>query len=762
MTDYAAFLASKAKRFASVGFTPRNLNSRLLPWQREVVKWGLRKGRCAFFEGCGCGKTFQQGEWGREVAEHTFGDILLVAPLTVAEQTHLEEFPKFGLRSTLCRTQADVKAGINITNYEMVEHFDPSKFSGVILDESSILKSMDGATKATLIDMFKGTPYRLCCTATPAPNDYMELGNHAEFLGVMTRVEMLSMFFVHDGGDTGQWRLKGHAEKEFLKWLCSWAVVIRRPSDIGYPDDGYELRPMKRVQITIPAEEPNEGQLFAVEAQTLTERRAARRVTIWPRVNACAKIVNASYDQWIIWCGLNDESEALTASILGAVQVTGSDSREHKISAMRLFKSGAIRVIVTKIPIWGFGSNLQNCARWFHVGISDSFEQMYQADRRCWRFGQTRDCEAYIVTSELEGAVVRNIERKEREFDDLNEGMAEHMREEMDREIRGATVTSNVFENDVKVGDRWEARLGDCVEELRKMPDASAHYSIFSPPFAALYTYSASDRDMGNSDGQQFMTHFGFAVRELARVVMPGRLVSFHCMNLPTSKERDGYIGIKDFRGDLIRLFESHGFIFHSEVVIWKDPLVAASRTHALGLAHKQIVKDAAMCRMGIPDYLVTMRTPGINPEAVEHKPRGFERYIGEDAAPRREKSDAARENKFSHEVWQRYASPVWMDINPSDTLQRESAREEKDERHICPLQLQVIERCVELWTNPGDIVLSPFMGIGSEGYVALQQGRRFIGIELKRSYWEQAWKNLTSAEEAQQGTLFASLSASF
>lgn len=766
LTDYSHFLKSKAKTFQSSGFSvpDSGVNQKLSAWQRETTRWGLRKGRAAFFEGCGLGKTVQQLEWAHQVHRFTNRPLLLLAPLAVAEQTHHEESPKFGIHTTICRTQSDVRAGINITNYEMMEHFDPSEFCGVVLDESSILKSMDGSTKTALIESFRDTPYKLCCTATPAPNDYMELGNHAEFLGVMTRVEMLSMFFVHDGGDTGQWRLKGHAETGFWKWVCSWAVVIRKPSDIGYSDEGYDIPPLKRIQIAVPADEPNEGFLIPMEANTLQERRSARRVTINARVKACADKVNADSDQWIVWCGLNDESSALAAAIPDSVEVSGDDSREHKTQTMRDFQHGKIRVVVTKLSIFGFGLNLQCCHKWFHVGISDSFEAMYQGDRRCWRFGQTEPCECYIVTSELEGAVVRNIERKEKDFDKMNEGMVEHMREEMNREVRGMTITVSEFENSAKTGDGWTAILGDCVDELSKLPSASVHYSVFSPPFAALYTYSASDRDMGNSDGEQFMRHFGFAVAELRRVIMPGRLVSFHCMNLPTSKERDGFIGIKDFRGDLIRLFESHGFIFHSEVVIWKDPLIAASRTHALGLAHKQIVKDAAMCRMGIPDYLVTMRVPGDNPEPVsqfrrdsegKELHRGFERYIGEDRDPIVGKGRSGRDNKYSHLVWQRYASPVWMDINPSDTLQRESAREEKDERHICPLQLQVIRRCIDLWTNPGDVVLSPFMGIASEGYVAIQEGREFIGIELKRSYFEQAWKNLTNARAKQNG-LFA------
>lgn len=270
--------------------------------------------------------------------------------------------------------------------------------------------------------------------------------------------------------------------------------------------------------------------------------------------------------------------------------------------------------------------------------------------------------------------------------------------------------------------DRFIMYNADCVEVARSLADNSIHYSIFSPPFASLYTYSNSDRDMGNvRDGSEFAEHFGHLVPELFRVTKPGRLLSFHCMNLPTSKARDGFIGINDFRGELIRAFVAAGWIYHSEVCIWKDPVTAMQRTKALGLLHKQIKKDSCMSRQGIADYLVTLRKPGVNPEPVAH--------TGE---------------QFPVEVWQRYASPVWMDIDPNDTLQYMSAREHDDERHICPLQLEVIRRGIELWTNPGDTVFSPFGGIGSEGYVALEMSRRFVGVELKESYYKQAVNNLS------------------
>lgn len=312
------------------------------------------------------------------------------------------------------------------------------------------------------------------------------------------------------------------------------------------------------------------------------------------------------------------------------------------------------------------------------------------------------------------------------------------------------------------VTDRWAMYHGDCIEVLKGIPDNSIHYSIFSPPFASLYTYSNSERDMGNCRSEdEFYLNFEFLVSELHRVLMPGRLLSFHCMDIPAMKERDGYIGLKDFPGDLIRIFQAGNFIYHSRVAIWKDPLVEATRTKALGLLHKQIQKDSAMCRQGLPDYLITMRKPGDNPEPISH-PEGFTSFAGEDEpdAPKVEptlKSQYSTLNKhshmssedpvYSHHVWRRYASPVWMDIKQSNTLNRKPARDDRDERHICPLQLDVIERALQLWTNPNDIVLSPFAGIGSEPYKAIQMGRRAVGIELKDSYYSQAVINCRSLD---------------
>jgi superfamily II DNA or RNA helicase len=607
---------------------------------------------------------------------------------------------------------------------------------GVLVHNSSIIKAQDSKTRNLVLEMFAKTPYRLACTATPSPNDHMELGNHAEFVGAMSRTEMLSMFFVHDGGETQKWRLKGHAEKEFWRWVCTWAVMIRKPSDLGYEDGAFKLPPLNMIEHVVQNNgTPLDGNLFAMPALTLQERRGARSASLNERVALAASLAKESDQQWFFWCNLNSESEALTKAI-GAREVRGSTTMEERQEVIDGFLSGKIRHVVSKASIFGFGLNLQACHNTACVGLSDSYEELYQLLRRFWRFGQTQPVNAHIIISDMEGAVLKNIKRKEKDADKMAQEMVRHMSKINQAEIKGTVRTVNTYEEDVCEGDGFIIHLNDCVKVASGIASESIDYSIFSPPFRSLYTYSASERDMGNSKNpDEFAAHYQFLMREMFRVTKPGRLMSFHCMNLPTSKTHDGYIGIHDFRGELIKGCQAEGFIFHSEVCIWKDPVTAMQRTKAIGLLHKQMVKDSAMSRQGIPDYLVTVRKPGENKEPVEGE---LDRWIGEEGF--------TSNGRLSIDLWQRYASPVWMDINPSKTLSKESARDEKDERHIAPLQLQVIERGIELWSNPGDLVFSPFTGIGSEGFVAIQTGRRFIGAELKRSYWAQACANIQRA----------------
>jgi superfamily II DNA or RNA helicase len=753
--SYADFLRDKALVVAPVGFDPIPMTAPLFPFQRDIVTLACKLGRFCIWADCGMGKTPMQLEWAAQVCQQTNGRVLILAPLAVSHQT-VREAQKFGIAGVaFAASPSDTDARIVVTNYQKLDRFNPADFVGIVLDESSILKAMDGKTRSAILDAFRRTSYRLACSATPAPNDYMELGNHAEFVGVMTREEMLAMFFVHDGGETSQWRLKGHATAKFWEWICTWAVTIRKPSDLGYDDATFVLPPLNMIDhvvhtpIEAITDENGQAGLFAMQALTLGDQRSVQRASLELRVADAVALANQP-GQWIVWCHLNDESAALAAGIRGAVEVTGSDSDEHKTQAMLDFQEGRARVLVSKSSICGFGMNFQNCHQVVFVGLSHSYEAFYQAIRRCWRFGQQSPVAAHVVYDWAEGAVVENLRRKELDSTEMAERMVEIMKANTLEQLKQVQRQVAPYVEVETVSDEWLAYQGDCVEGVKRLDANSIHYSIFSPPFASLYTYSNSDRDMGNcKTDEEFDRHFRFLIAELHRVIMPGRLVSFHCMNLPRSKQRDGVIGVWDFRGDLIRAFEAEGFIFHSEVCIWKDPVTAMQRTKAIGLLHKQIVKDSAMSRQGIPDYLVTMRKRGDNPEPVAGK---LATFAGEHGP--RLTSDEVRN---SINIWQRYASPVWMDINPSDTLQFRNARDNDDERHICPLQLDVIRRGVQLWTNPGDLVLSPFMGIGSEGYVSLEMGRRFVGFELKPSYYDCAVKNLAAALKLRdQSSLFS------
>ena len=416
--DYEEFLARKQRTVQRVGFEvdAEAIHPHLFPFQRDIVRWALRLGRAAIFAGTGLGKTRMQLEWARHVAVHTQRPVLILAPLAVAQQT-VREGRLIDLDVLHVREVIEIGArGIYVTNYDRAERFDPAPFAGIVLDESSILKSHDGKTRTALIESWQGTRFRLCCTATPAPNDFMELANHAEFLGAMTRVEMLATFFVHDGGETQKWRLKGHAENDFWKWMASWCVMFQSPADLGYDGSAYVLPPLTIREHIVESAATDSGLLFAVEAQTLNERRAARRASIAARVRVIAEVVGRQPDEpWLIWCDLNDESAALVEAVPGSVEVRGSDSSDDKEARLLGFATGEHRVLVTKASIAGFGMNYQHCARIAFCGVSDSFEQFYQAIRRCYRFGQHREVIVYVVTSSAENAVLQNLKRKERD-----------------------------------------------------------------------------------------------------------------------------------------------------------------------------------------------------------------------------------------------------------------------------------------------------------------------------------------------------------
>lgn len=441
---YEKFLAEKAIIDVPTGFEPtRELPGKLFDFQKDVVRWALRRGRAALFEDCGLGKSAQQLAWAQQVLEETNKPVLILAPFCVAQQT-VREGKKFGIDVSLVKSDSDVSASeIYITNYEKLHKFNASNFSGVVLDESSILKSYDGATRDLIIDSFRKTQYKLACTATPAPNDFMELGNHAEFLGVMSRVEMLATFFVHDGGDTSKWRIKRHAQEDFWKWLCSWAVNIRKPSDLGYDDKGFKLPKLNMFEHIVESNQKIDGYLFALPAASLQERREARKESKAERVQKACEL--ADERQWVYWCNLNSESE-LIAKELKAVEIRGSTSEDEREEIATGFIDGTIKRVVTKPSLWGFGLNLQCCQNTALVGLSDSYEEFYQLVRRFWRFGQKKEVNAHVIISSLEGAVLANIKRKEQDSKRLADSMIKNMADISSSEIKGShkeTITYN-------------------------------------------------------------------------------------------------------------------------------------------------------------------------------------------------------------------------------------------------------------------------------------------------------------------------------
>jgi hypothetical protein len=441
MTDYERFIASKAKVKQRCGFKSDLSQSVLFDFQRELVTWALDVGKAAIFADCGLGKSPMQLHWAREVCNHSRGRVLILTPLAVAEQT-IREGKKFGIDCT--RSKNGEMGEITVANYERLDKFDPNDFCGIVCDESSILKNYAGKMRQDINDFCEQIKYRLLCTATPAPNDHAELGTSCEALGVMRRVEMLAMYFSHDSGETQKWSIKGHAETPFWRFVGSWARAIRRPSDMGYEDGRFVLPEMILNQTTLKSK-PLPGKLFAVEAVTLDDQRAERRDTIEERCQAVADIANATGEQYLAWCSLNDESKMLTDKIDGAVEVCGSMTDDQKADAMMAFSDGSIRCLVSKPVIAGFGMNWQNCNR-MSFFPSHSHEQFYQAVRRCWRFGQQRPVTVDIVTTEAESRVIENMRRKEEEFCRMFDGIIEHMRDVAAPIVERKTVKKEIPE----------------------------------------------------------------------------------------------------------------------------------------------------------------------------------------------------------------------------------------------------------------------------------------------------------------------------
>ena len=446
MSDYTDMVARKLSSVAPTGIASGfSLPGSMFPHQSALTAWALRRGRAAIFADTGLGKMLMELAWSDAVARHTSQPVIGLCPLAVAAQIAAEG-QRFGIEVTVCREASDVNpGGINVTNYDRAHKFDMSQFGGVFLDESSIIKHHSTRTFSTLTAAFRETQFKLCATATPAPNDWTELGTHAEFLGICSRQEMLAEYFCHDGADTSVWRLKGHARQLFWRWVCQWGALIRKPSDLGFDDGAYNLPALHLHEHSVETEAPLNGMLFAMEAQGLSERRDARRASMADRVAECAALVNSDAKPWVVWCDLNAEGDALTKAIPGAVQIAGADDTDTKEQRLRDFAEGRTRVLVSKPSICGWGLNWQHCNRMAFVGVTDSFEAFYQAIRRCWRFGQKHEVHAHIFASDAEGAVVANLKRKERDALLMAESLSAETHDAVMQSVTGSTRHTNTY-----------------------------------------------------------------------------------------------------------------------------------------------------------------------------------------------------------------------------------------------------------------------------------------------------------------------------
>lgn len=753
MNDYKNFLESKINNVQKVGFEVNEdqLNKYLFDFQKYITKLALKMGRYAIFADCGLGKSLMSLSWAEQIIKKENKPILLLTPLAVGGQ-FIKEGLKFEIEVLRFEHQSELKPTIYVTNYEQLEKIDVSKFIGIILDESSILKNFTGKYKNLIIDKFKKTPYKLACTATPSPNDLNEIGNHSEFLNVLDAQDMRSKWFVRDEG-MNNYRLKGHAKEDFFGWISSWATMLTNPRDLGFDGSDYILPELRYENIEVQIPKQNENLLFDLGNVNATDFNKGLKLTMIERFEEVAKIVNDSKEQFIIWVNQNEEEKKALELIKDAVAVNGSEKSEVKELKLLGFAKGDFRVLVTKKKIAQFGLNFQNCHNQVFASLDFSFEGLYQAIRRSYRFGQTKNVNIYLITTNTMKNVIDSINKKQKQFTE--------MQNEMNKFINTNQfgLKDSYDFKEVKTNE-YHVMKGDSCIEIKRIPDNSVDLIIFSPPFSSLFTYSNYIHDMGNNENhEEFFKQYEFLLHDLYRILKPGRLMVCHTKDLAVYKNSSGYTGLYDFTGEHHRAVENVGFKYHSKVNIWTDPVLEMQRTKTQRLLYKQLRKDSSYTGVGLPEYLTVFR-----------KWEGNE----EDWTPVNNKN---AEN-FPLDVWQQWASPTWnvekediehleevmkdykvatwMDIKRTDVLNNREGTDLGDEKHIAPLQLSVIRRSVQMWSNIGETVFTPFLGIGSELYESVKLDRFGIGIELKDSYFDTAVKNLNKViSKKDQLTLF-------
>lgn len=768
VSPYLEMVAAKAPRpeFTGLSSCP-SLSDRLRGYQRSTVEFGLAAGRWGCFLDTGLGKTLVEHEWGMHAADHSNGRTLILCPLAVAQQQR-REGERFGYPIRVIRDMNGVGEGLNVCNYDRVHLLEPEAFGAVILDESAILRSFTGAVSANLRALFARHRWRLAAAAVPAPNDHTEIGQTAEFLGAMSAQEMMMRWFIPDHKKTGPYafRLRRHGEQAFWEWVASWARAATHPADLGYPEENFSVPEVRIIRHAIDSAATVAGSLFASTVNATTIHDIKRQTSSARAENMAAMIAQEPDEPWVVWVDTDYEADAALDALRKidtgrALDVRGKMSTEAKEEALdRFSSSGEPLVLVTKPEIAGLGLNWQHCARTWFMGRSFSYLNFYQAVRRFKRYGQTREVQIHLSIAEGEEVIGRSLDRKAED----HRRMMAHMVDAMASvSVAAASAKLTPYEPaasapapswlggqpvqalDHRHGQRFALFNGDCVEVMRQLPDACLDLTVYSPPFAGLYIYSDSPADMGNcADDDEFLRQYRYAVEEKYRVTRPGRLSAVHCKDLRNLAGTTGRSGLRDFQGKIIEVHQSAGWELHTRITLWRCPVKQQATSKGSRLNYKDLMRDATFSMMGTPEYLLIFRrwaeTEAEKALAVPviHKPENF-------PLPQ----------------WQEWASPVWT-AEPSEALDATtllpfpvwgypptgdsldetdvlgSDKDAGDEKHICPLPMDITRRVIRMWSNPGDVVGSMFAGIGSEGVVALEEGRRSVGIELKASYFKQ------------------------
>jgi len=779
------------------------------PHQNALIRYAIRKGKSAILADTGLGKTIMELEWARIITDHTDKPVLITMPLYVAYQTIGTSLELFNRELKFAEDKMIVSPGkgIYVTNYEKLHKFSGVDWGGLVFDESSIFKGQ-GKFFNRAKSLAQGVPFVLLASATPNPNSPEEMGMQSDVLGIMSEAEMKSTFFINrqDSKAISQsdvakrsiekaganslseipfadlkisakgnkkerqgWQLAPHGKEKFYQWLASWAMAVKLPSDIGFNDEGYILPKLTITPIFLDTGYVPENQLVFTGLAGVGDRSKVRKLTLEDKCQMAMEIVGDSTDQWIVWCGLNPEStriaQLLKEKKANFVNVQGSDKTDKKIEGLKSFTSGETQILISKAKICGHGSNFQNCHKMIFVGLSDSWESFYQSIKRIHRFNQFSDCEVYVLLAEEEREIWGNVEKKGLQAELMTKKLIENAGQYQMEELDMKAGQKQAYQTDDIKTDKYHIMLGDSCERLREIESNSVGLSIYSPPFEGLFVYSNTERDLGNSATKEdFYTHYGFIVEEMMRVTQPGRKTIVHAADIHARKGKDGFIGLKPFSDRVTALYNEKGWDFNGRIPIAKNPQATAIRLKAHELMFATMRRDAARLMPVQPDYLLVFTKPGKNENKILPMENG-EMYENDwikiagntwlNGMWGKLENDSLTEQDFidiGKQIYEHYKSgnPIWDDISETKVLQhtgKSRARLDQDDtKHICPLQLEPVERAIKLWSNPGDIVLSPFMGIGTEPYQAVMFDRYGIGIELKPAYFYKAAENMEKA----------------